>query len=189
MEAAAPAGAKKNAAQQGRIIVFIDESGLSERPTRVRTWAPRGQTPVLQYHFNWHQLSVIAGITFRRFYFRLFPGAIKSPQIIEFLNALGRQMRRPLLVIWDELPAHRSALVREHLESLDGAVQIEQLPGYAPELNPTEYIWGHLKHHELANLCAPTFGELKTCACNRLRPMQRRPTLITAFWQQAELLL
>jgi transposase len=187
VEAAALADARKNAAKQGRIIVFVDESGLSERPTRVRTWAPRGETPVLQYHFNWHQLSVIAGITFRRFYFRLFANAIKSAQIIEFLNALGRQIRRPLLVIWDGLPAHRSALVREYLESLNGAVQIEQLPGYAPELNPTEYIWGHLKHHELANLCAPTFGELKTCARNRLRSMQRRPTLITAFWQQAEL--
>ena len=187
VEAAALADAKKNAAKQGRIIVFIDESGLSERPTRVRSWAPRGLTPVLQYHFNWDQLSVIAAISFACFYFRLFPGAIKGPQIIEFLNALGRQLRRPLLVIWDGLPAHRSALVREYLESLNGAVQIEQLPGYAPELNPTEYIWGHLKHHELANLCASSFAELKTRARNRLRSMQRRPTLITAFWQQAEL--
>jgi hypothetical protein len=136
MEADTLASSKKNAAKQGRIIVFIDESGLSERPTRVRTWAPRGETPVLQYHFNWHQLSVIAGITFRRFYFRLFPGAIKSPQIIEFLNALGRQIRKPLLVIWDGLPAHRSALVREYLEALKGAIQIEQLPAYAPELQP-----------------------------------------------------
>lgn len=142
---------------------------------------------MLQYHFNWHQLSVIAGITVRRFYFRLFPGAIKSAHIIEFLHALGRQIRRPLLVIWDGLPAHRSALVREYLESLNGAVQIEQLPGYAPELNPAEYIWGHLKYHELPNLCAATFGELKVSARNRLRSMQRRPTLITAFWQQAEL--
>jgi transposase len=93
------------------------------------------------------------------------------------------EIRRPLLVIWDGLPAHRSALVREYLESLNGAVQIEQLPAYAPELNPTEYIWGHLKHHELANTCAQTFGALKTHARNRLRSMQRRPTLIRAFWQ------
>ena len=153
----------------------------------MRTWAPRGQTPVLQYHFNWHQLSVIAGITFRRFYFRLFPGAIKGPQIIEFLHALGRQIRKPLLVIWDGLPAHRSALVREYLEALKGAIQIEQLPAYAPELNPTEYIWGHLKHHELANRCAGDFADLKTGARNRLRSMQRRPSLIRAFWHQAEL--
>jgi len=180
------AGVKKNAAKQGRIIVFIDESGLSERPTRARTWAPKGQTPVLQYHFNWHQLSVIADITFRRFYFRHFPDAIKGPQFIEFLHALGQQIRNPLLVIWDGLAAHRSALVREYLGALNGAIQVEQLPAYAPELNPIEYIWGHLKHHELANRCAANFNDLKSGARNRLRSMQRRPTLIRAFWQQAE---
>jgi transposase len=153
----------------------------------VRTWAPKGETPILQHHFNWHQLSVIAGITFRRFYFRLFPGAIKGAQIIEFLHALGQQLRQPLLVIWDGLPAHRSALVRDYLEALNGAIQIEQLPAYAPELNPTEYIWGHLKHHELGNRCAADFHDLKSGARNRLRSMQRRPTLIRAFWRQAEL--
>ncbi len=57
------AGAEKVAARQGRVIVFVDESGLSERPCRARTWAPRGQTPVLQYSFSWKQLSVTAGIS------------------------------------------------------------------------------------------------------------------------------
>jgi transposase len=181
------AGVKKNAQRQGRIIVFVDESGLSERPTQVRGWAPRGHTPVLQYHFNWHQLSAIAGITFYRFYFRLFPGAIKGPQVVEFLHALGWQIRRKVLVIWDGLPAHRSQFVRDYVDSLKGAIQLEYLPAYAPELNPTEYIWGHLKHRELGNFCARTFGELTHRTRNRLRSMQRRQTLVTAFWQQAEL--
>ena len=70
---------KKIAARQGRVIVFIDESGLSERPCRARTCAPKGETPVLQYRFNWKQLSVIAWISYWRFYFRLFNGSIKSP--------------------------------------------------------------------------------------------------------------
>jgi transposase len=187
VEAQALAGAKKNASAQRRVIVFVDESGLSERPTRVRTWAPRGHTPVLQYCFNWHQLSVIAGVTFYRFYFRLFPGTIKGPQVIEFLRALRRQIKRKLLVIWDGLSAHRSRLVRAYLEQLDGAIQIEPLPGYAPELNPTEYIWGYLKQHELANLCAANLHELSGFARNRLKSMQRRPTLVAAFWKQAEL--
>ena len=89
LETEALARAKKNARKQGRIIVFIDESGLSEQPTQVRGWAPRGETPVLQYHFNWHQLSVMAGITFYRFYFRLFPGAIKGPQLSSSLTPWG----------------------------------------------------------------------------------------------------
>ena len=93
MEGQALAGAKKNARRDGRTIVFIDESGLSERPTRVKTWAPRGQTPVLQYSFNWKQLSLIAGISFWRLYFRFFHGAIKSPQIVEFLKALKSTIR------------------------------------------------------------------------------------------------
>src|SRR5215510_10967745 len=78
----------KKAQKEGRTIVFVDESGLSERPHGCRTWAPRGQTPVLQYHFNWKTLSAMAGVTWWNFYFRLFPGAMRSPQIIEFLSHL-----------------------------------------------------------------------------------------------------
>jgi hypothetical protein len=66
------------AARQGRVIVCIDESGLAERPCRARTRALRGETAVLQCSFRWKQLSVIAGISCLRFYFRLFPGAIRN---------------------------------------------------------------------------------------------------------------
>lgn len=85
---------------------------------------------------------MIVEVTWRRSYFRLFPGAIKGPQVIEFLRALQRQLRRPLLVIWDGLVAHRLRLVRDYVESQHGALQLERLPAYAPELNPVEYIWG-----------------------------------------------
>jgi DDE superfamily endonuclease len=101
METKALAGVKKKAKNEGRTIVFIDESGLSERPHRCRTWAPRGQTPVLQYHFNWKMLSAMAGVTWWNFYFRLFPGAIRSPQIIEFLSHLLRHIPGKLLIVWD----------------------------------------------------------------------------------------
>lgn len=189
MEAEALAGSKKNAAREGRVIVFVDESGLSERPTRVRTWAPKGQTPVLQYHFNWHPLSVIAGITFCRFYFRLFPGTIKGPEIVEFLKALKDTIGKKLLIIWDGLRAHQSRLVRAFVEATQGAIQLERLPAYAPELNPVEYIWGYLKQHALANFCAHDFHQLTDMARQKLRSMQRRSTLVTAFWKQAELAL
>jgi transposase len=181
------AGAKKKCRAEGRTIVFIDESGLSERPTRVKTWAPKGQTPVLQYSFNWKQLSLIAGVTFWRFYFRFFHGAIKAPQIVAYLQALAQQIKGKLMVIWDGLPAHRSRRVRAFVESLGDRIVLERLPAYAPELNPVEYLFGYAKQRELANLCLNTIAEVRRYATRRLRSIQRRPRLITAFWQQAEL--
>jgi transposase len=142
---------------------------------------------VLQYSFNWQQLSLIAGVTYWRFYFRFFPGAIKGPQIVEYLKALKATLRGKLLVIWDGLPAHRSRVVRDYVESLDGHIQLERLPAYAPELNPVEYLFGYAKQRELANLCVQTIAEVRRYARRRLQSMQRRPTLVRAFWQQAEL--
>ena len=112
--------------------MFIDESGLSERPHRVRTWAPRGQTPVLQYHFNWKVLSATAGITWWNFYFRLYPTTIRAPQVVDFLGHLLRHLPGKLLVVWDGLPAHRARLVTEFIRAQRGRLALEWLPGYAP---------------------------------------------------------
>jgi transposase len=188
MEAGALAGDKKKALRERRTVVFVDESGLSERPHRVRTWAPRGQTPVLQYSFNWKCLSAMAGITVWNFYFRLFPGSIKAPQVIEFLEHLQRHIGRKLTIIWDGLPAHRSRLVRDFVAGQGGKIHVESLPAYAPELNPVEYIWGYCKQHELPNLCPKDFAQLNHAARRALGRMRRRPTLVESFWKQAELL-
>lgn len=155
----------------------------------MKTWAPKGQTPVLQYSFNWQQLSLMAGVSFWRLYFRFFHGAIKGPQIVEFLKALKDTIGGKLLIIWDGLPAHRSRLVRNYVESLEGQIQLERLPAYAPEINPAEYVFGYAKQRELANLCVDTIEQVRAYATRRLKSMQRRPKLIRAFWQQAELAL
>ena len=60
---------------------------------------------MLQYNFNWKMLSAVAGLTFHDLYFRFYEGAIASQQVVEFLQALERHIDRPLLLIWDRLPA------------------------------------------------------------------------------------
>ena len=115
---------------------------------------PRGQTPVLQFHFNWKTLSVIAGVTVWNFYFQIFENAIKSEQIIEFLQHLLRYIDGDILLIWDRLPGHRSKVTQQFIRDQKGRLEMEYLPPYAPELNPVEYIWAHCKHHELPNVCA-----------------------------------
>jgi transposase len=155
----------------------------------VRTWAPRGQTPVLQYHFNWKVLSATAGITWWNFYFRLYPTTIRAPQVVDFLGHLLRHLPGKLLVVWDGLPAHRARLVTEFIRAQRGRLALEWLPGYAPELNPVEYIWGYWKHHELPNFCPRDFTQLSHQARRALRRMRRRSRLVRSFWHQATLSL
>ena len=169
------------------MIVFIDESGLSTRPTRVRTWALRGQTPLLQETFNWKSLSIIGGLALLRFYFQFHKGSIKGAQVVEFLQHLQRHIPGKILILWDGAPIHRSALVRDYIAGTQGRIAVERLPAYAPELNPVEYMWGHLKTHEIANLLVTQAWELSMEATAALRKMRRRPSIITACYAQAEL--
>jgi transposase len=162
---------------------------LSQKPHRCRTWAPRGQTPVLEFNFNWKRLSAAAGITFGNFYFRLYENAMGGPEVIDFLKALTRHIRGPLLIVWDRLPAHKSRLVQEFIGYSGGHIETEYLPGYAPELNPVEYIWGYWKQHELPNVCPKDYWELDARARKTLRRMRRKPRLVAAFWKQSSLCL
>jgi len=145
----------------------------------------RGETPVLQYRFSWKQLAVIAGIS-HCVLLPTVPGTIRSPQIVEFLRALYATIAascsssgtgsRPTA---RNSCAVTSTAKRRHRH--------RALPAYAPELNPVEYIWGYLKHHAMPNYCAADLGDVADRARRNLRSMQRRPTLVRAFWQQAEL--
>src|SRR6202007_2040078 len=83
--------------------------------------------------------------------------------------------------------AHRSRATWEFIREQRGRLWVEFLPGYAPELNPVEYLWAHWKQHELPNFCPQNFGQLSHYARRALRRMRKRPTLLIAFWRQAEL--
>jgi len=95
------------------LIVFVDESGLGERPTRVRTWAPKGQTPIIQFHFNWTHVSVIAGLTRTSCLFRRHEGSIKKDRLnghiqIAFLPPYAPDMN-PVEYLWAWLKRHALA--------------------------------------------------------------------------------
>lgn len=116
---------RTKARREGRVIVFVDESGISERPARARAWAPKGCTPVIQFHFhfNWNHVSVIAGLTRTNCLFRLHRRSIKKEEVVEFLKALKSHLKQPLLVIRNGPRAHRSKLVREYLDGLHASAR------------------------------------------------------------------
>ena len=143
--------------------MFCDQSGFYLLPAVVRTYAPIGQTPVLHEQLSRDHLSVISGISLEgKLYMMEQECSFKSQDIVRFLRHLLRQIEGKLLVVWDGSPIHRGQAVKDFLASgASSRLQLEQLPGYAPDLNPDEGIWKHLKYVELKNLCCQSLSELK----------------------------
>jgi transposase len=130
----------------------------------VRTWAPHRRTPILHAPLTHDHLAAIGGLTpDGRLFLQTHDHAYRSPDVVRFLRVLLRKIRGKLLVIWDRAPIHHGQPVKEFLRK--GAAKrlyLEQLPGYAPELNPAEGLWNYLKRVELGNLCCPDLSALYT---------------------------
>jgi transposase len=140
----------------------------------VRTYAPRGQTPSLRVPLTRAHLSVISGLTHDgRLFLQVRERAFRGPAVVRFLQHLLRHIKGKLLVIWDGAPIHRARPIKDFLaQGAATRLQLEPLPGYAPDLNPDEGIWHYLKHVELRNLCCADLGELRVelgLAVKRLR--------------------
>ena len=189
------ASIEKRARRQNALIVFEDESGVSLLPSVRGTWAPRGHTPVLRHHFNWKRLSLAGALAYEpdgsdaHLVFELRPGAYNDEMLIDFLSELNAIEQRPVLLIWDGLPAHRSRHMRDWLATQHDWLSVEQLPGYAPDLNPIEQAWGNLKSQELANLCRDTIDEVAVVAEHGLDRIGTDAELCFAFLRHTGLCL
>ena len=153
---------QKGALKEGRTIVFCDQSGFYLLPTVVRTYAPMGETPILREHLSRDHLSAMSGITLEgKLYMLEQDRSFKGEDVVRFLKHLMHQIPGKLLIVWDGSPIHRSRAVKDFLKSgASSRVQLEQLPGYAPDLNPDEGVWKHLKCVELKNLCCQSLAQL-----------------------------
>jgi len=164
----------KKAYDEGRTVVWVDESGFYLLPRVVRTYAPRGHTPVLHVPLTRDHLSVISAITpAGQLLVHSQDHAYKGPAIVRFVRHLWRHSTGKLLVIWDGSPLHRAQPVKDFLAHGAAArLHRERLPGYAPALNPDEGIWHYLTHVELRILCCHDLPELRhalRAATTRLR--------------------
>ncbi len=186
MAGRAPARPEKKAVDEERTLLFVDESAFYPLPGVVRTWAPKGQTPLLRHMLTHDHLSVISAVTpDGRLFLRMREHAFDSAGVIAFLGELQEQIAGKLLVIWDGAPIHRSRAVREYLA--DGAaacLHLERLPGYAPELNPDEGVWHYLKHVELGNVCCRDLVHLREELAAAEQRLRRKPDIIKACFQQ-----
>lgn len=167
--------AKKSQAEQVP-LVLIDESGLLLLPLVRRSLAPIGQTPRLEHRARQRdKVSLIAALMLSpqrrhlRLFFRTYPRAyLNNVRVAAFLGELlGGPLRGRALVLWDGGGMHKGRPIRA-LQARFPGLGVERFPPYAPELNPVEQLWNHLKYHQLANFAAYDLEQLHTTACDHL---------------------
>jgi transposase len=134
-------------------------------------------------------LSVIGAVgRNEKLYFQVHEKAISSVEVVGFLRHLLRHIPGKLLIVWDGATIHRSTLVKQFLsEEAEGRIHLERFPAYAPEVDPQEGIWRHLKRVEMKNLCCQDLAEVRRelrAACQRLR---QKPHIIRACIQHSGL--
>jgi transposase len=187
----------RDSQERGAYVVWLDESGFQLNPAVRRTWAPRGQTPILERWDRRDRLSVISSVTVSpragrlNLYFDVLAdnANARASDSIAFLQALRRQVRAPLTVIWDGSNIHsKSKAVQAYLAAHPDIV-VATLPGYAPELNPTEQVWNWTKNARLPNLAAEDTDELREAVITELLGLRREPQKLQSFLEHSGVLL
>jgi transposase len=191
VEAQELASCKKNAARLGAHIVFVDESGFLLIPTVRKTWAPRGQTPLLRHRYRHDRISVISGISIaphrRRvgLYFQCHAKNIRHDEVCAFLRYLLRHLRGRVIVIWDNASIHKGERIREICRRFP-RLHLELLPPYAPQLNPDEAVWAYAKGR-LANGCPDDITVLHRHLRRTLRDIKGSQRRLRRCIHQSEL--
>ena len=176
-------------------LVLLDESGFQLTPSVRRTFAPRGQTPVMECWDRRDRISAISCITLSPvagrpgLYFELLPvnRTVHAEEVVAFLKELRRQLRGPFTVVWDRHVIHsKSRLVKAFLAENPDIVG-EDFPGYVPDLNPDEWVWGWTKYGRLSNLAAWDTQELWDHIVMALIDLKFQPRMLNAFIEEAGL--
>jgi len=182
---------KKNAARLGAHIVFCDESGFLIIPNLAKTWAPRGQTPLLRHRTRREKVSAISAVSVsprrRRLglYYRLYFHNLGQAEVCQFLRQLLRHLRGPVVVLLDNARIHRGQQVRR-LTQRNRRLHVEYFPGYAPELNPDEGVWRQAKR-ALSNGHPDDVRSLHHAVKSTLEKLRRSSTRLRACIEHSEL--
>lgn len=162
------------------------------QPVVRRTWAPRGETPVLDCWDRHDRLSAISALTISPqrkrlgLYFDIVDHNIVTDDFAQFVAHLVRRLGRSITLVLDRWQVHKSG-VRQIKDRFGRRVHIEWLPAYAPELNPTEQVWNHTKYADLANFIPDDVLHLGQKVAGSLRHTRQNQTLLRSFFHHAEL--
>jgi transposase len=174
----------QRARAEGAEIHWGDESGLRSDDVRGRSYAPRGETPVVRVPNKRHGLSIISTVTNKgQMRWRIFDGALNSTILIDFFKRLIKGQKKKVFLILDNLRVHHSKPVKHWLAQHAEYIEVFYLPSYSPELNPDEMANADLKQAVTKLAPARTKLQLVKATARHLRSVQRQPQRIKKYFQ------
>jgi transposase len=186
---------QKKARRRGAYLAIIDESGLLMAPLVRRTWAPRGQTPVLvQRSGRRDKVSVAAALWLSPgrnrlglFFQTLVKDYYNNESSAAFAEMLVKRLHGPVVAVWDGSTMHQGDPIEELLERLGPRLSLERLPPYAPELSPVEPLWSWLKYSRLSNFAPQDTYQLNEAVIAELSAIRGDQYLLKAFFHASQL--
>lgn len=174
---------RKRAKRLGADIFFLDEAGIRSDAALARTWAPRGETPVVQTSGRRQSINAISAVNSRgAFWYETYTEKLDAAVFIRFLRHFRRGRGRILLVL-DNLRVHKAKTVAQYVQSLRGKLELHFLPGYAPDLNPDEFVWNHLRHKGVTKIPLMKGESLHRRVEQDLAKLRRSPSTIRALFR------
>lgn len=174
---------RKRAKRRGADIFFLDEAGVRSDSALGRTWGPRGRTPVVETSGRRQAVNAISAVTpSGAFWYDVYTERLTAVLFIELLRSFLRRRRRPVMLVLDSHPAHKAKAVAEFVQSQRGRLELHFLPGYAPDLNPDEFVWKELKSHGLAKRPLRLGESLRARVQQDLAAIKRNVTLLRSLF-------
>ena len=161
----------KRARKEGAEIFFWDESGFRADSVHGKTWAKRGQTPVVNRPGQRQSISAASAVNSKgAFWFQTYQGALTGELFVQLLQKLMHRRKKAVHLVVDGLPAHKKAAVKQYVASTHGKLTLHFLPGYAPDLNPDELVWSHTKRTGVARRPLQKGEKLEERVNEQLKP-------------------
>ena len=178
-----PAIAKQAKASGGEVY-FWDESGFRADTVHGKTWGKKGQTPVVERPGQRQSISAASAVNARGgFWYCTYEGGLNATLFVTLLRRMMRHRSKPVHLVVDGLPAHKTVHVKDYVASTNGMLTLHFLPGYAPELNPDEQVWSHMKRTGVARTPLRRGEKLREKIEAQLGAIKRMPKLVRSFLQ------
>ena len=174
---------QKRAKRAGAKIFFLDEAGFQSDPPLGRTYGLKGTTPVVQTSGQRQSLNVISAVNARgEFWAATYTGKLNAEAFVAFLQNFLKGRQGKVFLVVDGHPAHKANLVKRYVQSLAGRLELHFLPPYAPDLNPDEFVWSHMKSNGVSKKPLKKNESLRERVEEDIANIQQNRELIRSFF-------